>query len=175
MNIRFPLSGVIFDLGSPSPESYASELPVLRFQDYFVGSLSAQGIFVGLSGRVERRFTLSIEGHWSKDHGTLKENFHYCNGETGERVWEMNLSSDRNFSATASDVVGEARGQQCGNAAMMRYRLVVPRTGKKDIIVGIEDWFYLLDGDILINRARMTKFGIKVGEIFASFNRDKSQ
>lgn len=171
MSMRFPLSSLIFDLGAPGLDSYRAEKPVLIFQDYFNGIFAASGIFVGLSGRVERRFALDLDCQWTDGDGVLKERFQYCNGETGERVWHMKMANDGTFSATASDVVGEATGGQCGNAAMMRYRLLVPRVGKKDIVVGIEDWFFLLADDILINRARMTKFGIKVGEIYASFHK----
>jgi len=38
----------------------------------------------------------------------------------------------------------------------------------------MEDWFYLMDDGRLINRARMSKFGLKVGELFVSFSKATS-
>ncbi len=39
------------------------------------------------------------------------------------------------------------------------------------IIVSMEDWFSLVGDGTLINRARISKFGIKVGELVAWFRK----
>ena len=48
-------------------------------------------------------------------------------------------------------MVGEAKGSQRGNAAMMEYRLRIPRDGG-EIVVAMEDWLYLQEDGTLINR-----------------------
>ena len=167
---HFPGSGLLFDLGSQSIDAYAAGTPVLDLRDYLNGPLTAAGVFFGLSGRVERRFTVDMLGRWSTNSGTLDERFRYDNGETGDRRWNLAFADDRTFTATARDVEGVAAGAQNGNAAAMRYRLRVS-TARREIVVGMEDWFYLMDDGTLINRARMSKFGLKVGELMVSFRR----
>ena len=167
---HFPGSGLLFDLRSQSVDAYAAGTPVLDLRDYLNGPLTAAGVFFGLSGRVERRFTVDMIGRWSADRGTLDERFRYDNGETGDRRWNLTFAEDGTFTATADDVEGVAAGAQSGNAAAMRYRLRLPKAGR-EIVVGMEDWFYLMDDGTLINRARMSKFGLKVGELMVSFRR----
>ena len=167
---HLPGSGLLFDLGSQSLDAYAAETPVLDLRDYLSGPLSASGVFFGLSGRVERRFTVDMVGRWSGNRGTLDERFRYSGGETGDRRWNLVFADDGTFSATAEDVEGTATGAQRGNAAAMRYRLRVPRA-KGGIVVGMEDWFYLMEDGTLINKARMSKFGLKVGELVVLFRR----
>ena len=167
---HFPGSGLLFDLGAQGVDDYAAGTPILDLRDYLNGPLTASGVFFGLSGRAERRFAADMTGRWSGGKGTLEELFRYDNGETGRRCWELTFADDRTFTATAHDVEGVAAGVQRGNAAAMRYRLRLPRA-RGDIVVGMEDWFYLMDDGTLINRARMSKFGLKVGELFVSFRK----
>ncbi|MFX7862321.1 DUF3833 family protein, partial [Acinetobacter baumannii] len=35
--------------------------------------------------------------------------------------------------------------------------------------VQFDDWMYLVDSQVMLNRARMSKFGIGVGEVTLSF------
>ncbi len=171
MKIRhFPGSGLLFDLGSQSVEAYAAEKPVLDLRSYLSGPLAAAGVFFGLSGRAQRRFVVDMIGRWNGNRGTLDERFRFADGEIGDRLWTMTFSDDGTFVATAPDVEGKAIGQQGGNAAAMRYRLRV-HTARGEIVVGMEDWFYLMDDGTLINRARMSKFGLKVGELVVSFRK----
>ncbi len=167
---HFPGSGLLFELMPQRVDAYAAGMPLLDLRDYLSGPLTASGIYLGLSGRVERRFTIAMTGQWSGRHGKLDERFRYDDGETGERCWELEFAGNGNFRATAQDVVGTANGAQRGNAATMQYRLRLPRKAG-EIVVGFEDWFYLIDDGTLINRARMTKFGFKVGEVVALFRK----
>ena len=165
-------SGVLFDLAAQGIDDYARETPILDLRDYLNGPLTASGLFIGLSGRVDRRFTVDMVGTWNGNQGRLVEQFLYSNGETGERCWTLRFTDEKTFAATAHDVVGTARGAQRGSAATMRYRLKVPRA-RGEIVVSMEDWFHLVEDGTLINRTRMSKFGIKVGELVVSFRKCK--
>jgi hypothetical protein len=51
----------------------------------------------------------------------------------------------------------------------MRYAFPLKYNGKT-INVTLDDWMWLQqDGEILINRSKMTKFGFALGEILISF------
>ena len=151
-------------------DGYAAGTPVLDLRSYLCGTLVASGAFFGLTGRMERRFEIEMVGRWSGNRGTLDERLCYDNGEAVDRRWTLAFADDGTFTATAPDVEGAAPGAQRGHAAVMRYRLRLPRP-RGEIVVGMEDRFFLLNDGTLINRARMSKFGLKVGEVIAFFRR----
>ena len=168
-----PGSGLLFELASQRVDAYSREGPLLNFRHYLEGPLTASGVFIGLSGHVQRRFTMEMDGRWSGGQGRIEERIRYDDGEAGERLWEMYVGEDGSLTATAGDILGVAKGSQSGNAAAMRYRMLVPRKAGQTV-VAIEDWFYLVDDGTLINRARMSKFGLKVGEIVACFRKGEA-
>jgi hypothetical protein len=81
-----------------------------------------------------------------------------------ERKWHIEFSDNSMFVAGAGDVIGEAKGIQNGNAINMHYVLSVPYDGST-INLKMDDWMYLVDKDIILNRTSMKKFGFKVGEV----------
>jgi hypothetical protein len=157
--------------GSQALQDYTEETPRLDLREYLDGPLTASGIFFDRAGRADLRFVVDIEGSWDGNTGTLDERFEYSDGRTDERVWTIRFEDDAHFTATAPDVVGEAMGAQSGNAATMTYRLRIPRDGD-EIVVSMEDWFYLQQDGTLINRAKMRKFGLTVGELVIAFRKE---
>ena len=51
------------------------------------------------------------------------------------------------------------------------YDLMVPFKGK-NIKVSFDDWIFKQDEDVAINRATLTKFGFKVGELTVFFKKN---
>lgn len=156
--------------GGPTLEDHAGQAPSLDLRDYLDGPLTASGMFFDHAGRASLAFTVDMEGVWDGDTGTLTERFSYSDGRTDSRTWTVRFTDANRFTATAHDVVGEAEGGQRGNAARMSYRLRIPR-GDGDIVVSMEDWLYLQEDGTLINRAKMRKFGLPVGELVIAFRK----
>ena len=69
---------------------------------------------------------------------------------------------------TAGDVVGIAKGYSYGPAFKFEYVLLVPVKGK-EIKITFDDWIFMQDEKVAINRAKMTKFGFKVAELTVFF------
>ena len=67
-------------------------------------------------------------------------------------------------------MVGTAKGYQYGSAFKFEYDLMVPFKGK-NIKVSFNDWIFKQDEDVAINRATLTKFGFKVGELTVFFSK----
>lgn len=153
---------------APVPADYAAERPVLDLKTYFNGELQAHGIFTDRSGKVARRFTVQMTGTWTGAEGTLDERFTYSDGKTERRVWRLQDLGGGRWSGRADDVVGEARGQAAGNALNWRYTLRLPVDGTV-YEVDFDDWMYLVDDRVMLNRAVMSKFGIRLGEVTLSF------
>jgi hypothetical protein len=153
---------------SPKPTDYADEKPTLDLQQYFNGEITAHGIFTDRSGKVVRRFTVLMKCHWEGNTGVLDEAFSYSDGKKERRVWTLTKHADGRYTGTAGDVVGEAQGQAAGNAFQWNYTLKLPVDGSV-VDVQFDDWMYLVDERVMLNRAVMSKFGFRLGEVTLSF------
>ncbi|RPH44589.1 MAG: DUF3833 domain-containing protein [Burkholderiales bacterium] len=152
------------------PSTYRSEKPVLDLRTYFDGDIDAWGVFQDRSGQVVRRFTVKMKCSWVGDTGTLDEDFIYSDGKKEKRVWTVRRQPEGRWIGTAADVVGEARGVSSGNALNWRYTLALNVDGTV-WNVDFDDWMYLIDERVMLNRATMSKFGIRLGEVLLSFTK----
>lgn len=154
----------------PSVNDYASEKPVLDLRQYFNGVVDAWGIFTDRSGKVVKRFTVVMHCKWDGDQGVLDEDFVYSDGTKQKRIWKLQHMGNGRYSGQADDVIGMADGQTRGNAFNWRYTLALPVDGQV-WHVQFDDWMYLLDDKVMLNKAAMSKFGIFLGEVTLSFTR----
>jgi hypothetical protein len=155
---------------SPQPEQYASALPALDVTRYFNGTLDAHGMFQDRSGAVIKRFVVVMRCNWQGDTGTLDEDFTYADGTRQKRVWTLKKTGGATFSATAPDVIGQAEGVVSGNALRWKYVLALPVDGKI-INVDMEDWMFLIDEQVMLNRTAMSKYGVSLGNVTLSFTK----
>lgn len=155
---------------SPTPADYAAEKPVLDLKTYFNGPIEAHGLFTDRSGKVVRRFTVQMTGTWSGNQGVLDEHFTYSDGKTERRVWRLTDEGGGRWSGRADDVVGTATGVAAGNALNWRYTLRLPVDGSV-YEVQFDDWMYLMDDRVMLNKAVMSKFGIFLGEVTLAFRK----
>lgn len=149
-------------------DAYRQEVPALDLAQYFNGELQAHGVFQNWRGQVVRRFTVDMTGRWNGDEGVLDERFHYADGEQGRRVWHLRRHADGRYTGTADDVVGQAEGRAVGNAFHWRYTLRLPVDGQV-YEVRFNDWMYLVNEQVMLNRATLSKFGVPLGEVTLSF------
>jgi len=155
---------------SPSPADYADHRPVLDLKSYFDGELVAHGMFTDRSGKVLRRFVVDLKATWQGDRGTLKEDFRYADGGTEQRVWRLVAHGGGRYTGMADDVVGTAEGQAAGNALNWRYTLKLPVDGRV-YEVQFDDWMFLIDDKVMLNKAVMSKFGVRLGEVTLAFRK----
>ena len=159
---------VLTGCAGPAPADYAAEKPVLDLRTYFNGELVAHGVFTDRSGKVARRFVVQMTGTWNGNQGVLDERFTYSDGKTERRVWRLTELGGGRFEGRADDVVGVAQGVAAGNALNWRYTLALPVDGKV-VEVQFDDWMYLMDERVMLNKAVMSKFGVRLGEVTLSF------
>ena len=153
---------------SSDVEQYAAEQPELSLQNYLNGDLQAWGMFQDRSGKVIKRFHVSMTGQWQGDTGTLDERFTYSDGSTERRVWTLTRQSNGSWQGTADDVEGVATGKVAGNAFHWAYRLRLPVDGRT-WVVDLDDRMYLIDDKVMLNRAIMSKWGVTLGSITLNF------
>ena len=98
-------------------------------------------------------------------------NKQYFKGNFDKSSTYSNKIDEHNYEGTASDVVGKARGHSYGPAFKFEYVLLVPVKGK-EMKITFDDWIFKQDEKVAINRATMTKFGIKVAELTVLFQKN---
>jgi hypothetical protein len=159
---------------APQAADYANERPVLDLRTYFNGPVTAHGLFTDRSGRVVKRFTVALVGTWNGSQGVLEEDFAYSDGTKQRRVWRLTDLGGGRFTGRADDVVGEAQGTASGNALNWRYTLALPVDGRV-INVQFDDWMYQMSEGVMLNKAEMSKFGIRLGEVTLSFQKPEAK
>ena len=164
------IAAALTGCGSQQINDYAAEKPVLELRDYFNGTLDAYGVFTDRSGKVVKRFTVVMKGTWTGDDGVLDEDFIYSDGTVQKRIWRLKRLANGKYSGVADDVVGIADGQQSGNAFNWTYTMALPVDGKV-YEVQFDDWMYLMTDKVMLNKATMSKFGWRLGEVTLSFTK----
>ncbi|MBM3507377.1 MAG: DUF3833 domain-containing protein [Alphaproteobacteria bacterium] len=153
-----------------TPDVYATEKPVLDLYEYFDGRVDAWGYFADRSGKVVRRFTVTIEGSKRDDALELDEHFTYADSTTSRRVWTIHRTGAHTYTGTAGDVIGLAQGRAYGNALQWNYRLAFEVDGRT-YHVNFDDWMYLQDATVMLNHSVMSKFGVRLGEVVLAFRK----
>lgn len=149
---------------------YANEQPTLDLQQYFNGTLDAYGVFTDRSGAVVKRFTVLMQCTWTGDQGVLDEQFTYSDGTKQTRIWRLTKTGNGRFVGRADDVVGDAQGESLGNAFHWTYTLRLP-VDNSVYDVQFDDWMYLMNDKVMLNKATMSKFGVRLGEVTLSFTK----
>ena len=165
---------VITGCSSMKPEQFEGREPRLLIEDYLAGNTRAWGLFEDRFGNLRREFVVDIQGTWDGETLTLVEDFVYADGETQQRIWTIKKLDDNRYSGTAADVIGEAEGISYGNALNWRYTLALP-IGDSVWNVRFDDWMFLQPDNVLVNRARVTKFGFELGEVTIFFRKMPDQ
>ncbi len=150
------------------PTDFKGQKPRLIIEDYLSGNVKAWGILQNRSGKVTRQFSADLTGKWDGKKLILDEIFNWTDGEVQKRQWQINKIDEHNYEGTAGDVVGIAKGYSYGPAFKFEYVLLVPVKGK-EMKITFDDWIFMQDDKVAINKATMTKFGIKVAELTVLF------
>jgi len=150
------------------PEDFKGKQPRLIIEEYLQGNVKAWGLLQNRSGEVTRQFSADLDGSWDGKQLILNEKFNWTDGEIQTRQWTINKIDEHHYEGTASDVVGVAKGFSYGPAFKFEYVLLVPVKGK-NIKITFDDWIFMQDEKVAINRATMTKFGFKVAELTVMF------
>ena len=153
-----------------APPHYAAEKPALDLPSYFNGTIDGWGMFQKRSGEVVKRFHVVIDAKWQGDTGVLDEAFSWSDGSKTRRVWTLQRQPDGRYIGTAADVVGQAVGQVAGNALRWKYVLALDVDGKT-WHVDFDDWMFLIDERVMLNRSLMSKWGFELGAVTLSFTK----
>ncbi len=170
------LLGVIFlgvvltGCGGMDIKKFEAATPQLVLEEYFAGKTRAWGIFEDRFGTLRRQFTVDIVGRWDGRTLVLDERFVYRDGERDRRVWTIEKVGPNRYQGRADDVIGVATGEAKGNALSWRYNMDL-KVGDSTLRVHFDDWMFLQPDNVLINRARVSKWGVELGRVTPFFSK----
>jgi Protein of unknown function (DUF3833) len=137
---------------------------------FLSGRTIAYGVFQDRFGRVRRAFKVTVSGRWEGRVFVLDEAFLYDDGERETRQWRVVKGVSDRFSATCADCVGPAQGISDAAGWHMRYRFRL-RLKTRALIAQFDDRMIRVGSHLAINRARVSKWGITLGEVIIVFER----
>lgn len=171
--IGFGLSATLLISGCATQniQAYQNTTPTLDMHEFFSGQIDGWGMFQGRNGEVKKRFYVDIDATHEGDNViVLDEKFSWADGSKSQRIWRLTKQADGSWKGTAGDVIGEATGEVVGNTLHWNYLLELP-VEDKTYKVNFDDWMYLVDKDVMLNRSVMKKFGVELGSVTLSMHR----
>ncbi|MCF7699033.1 DUF3833 domain-containing protein [Loktanella sp. M215] len=163
--------------GKPSFQDASLSDAKLNLEDFFDGDLVAYGQFQDILGTVRRSFVVNIHGDWDGRILTLTEDFVYEDGSTEQRVWSLTKTGDDTWTGTAPGVIGTAQGREQDNRFNWTYEIDLPVPSadgtSKTMRVTFDDWMWLQTDTRLFNRAYIKRYGIDIGDVSISFEKQR--
>lgn len=161
--------------GQPSLDDPKLSDRQLNLEEFFVGRSVAYGQFQDRFGTVRRRFEVDILGTWDGEVLTLTEDFVYEDGATERRVWRLRKTGAETWDGTADGVLGVATGEERGDTFNWRYTIDLPIPAADGSVETLratfDDWMWLLADDRVLNIARLSRFGVALGEVVLTFEK----
>ena len=117
---------------------------------------------------MSRRFTVLMKCTLAATRACSTRDFTYSDGKTERRVWRLTRTARRQVHRHGRRRGRHRRGRAAGNALHWPYTLRLPVDGRV-YEVQFDDWMYLMDERVMLNKAVMSKFGIRLGEVTLAF------
>lgn len=152
-----------------TPQSFATAGPRFEPEKYFEGQTHSWGVLENPRGNPISTFRAELTGRRIGSELEISQTFHWSDGRIEVRTWRVRRLDEHRYEATANDVVGRSTGEAYGNVFRWEYTLA----GATFLTnVRFHLWMYLMeDGETMINRVNITKFGVVVGRTTEYFRR----
>lgn len=140
------------------------------FEDFFTGDIEAVGGFFSIFGKLKNIVKVEFDPKWEGNVCILKEKITLENNKVSHREWRIIKSEDGRYEATAEDIVGKAKAVANEDSINWKYKLKYP-VKNKSITFSFDDKMYFMNDDSLLNRAKMKKFGVPLGELILFYRK----
>lgn len=155
-------------LKPPAFEKSTAKLDPVAF---FGGHTKSYGVMESHTGKPSVQITTETIGTVKDGKVFIEQDLYPGSGQKNHRSWQLKQVDEHNVEATANDIDGTARGKLYGNYFTWTFRLIV-KERKFIKHVRMSQYMYLNpDGQSLIIRSVIKKFGIIVTEITEEFKK----
>lgn len=152
---------VAFDGGQPP-------LDPIRFLQ---GHVKSYGVREARSGKPTMVTTTDIVGTLKDGVLYLEQDLFTEKGGKNHRSWQLRQLDAHHIEATADDIKGKTVGELYGNYFTWHYKLKVANSGLIKTVTMSQYMYLLPDGQTLVIRSVIRKFGVIVQEITEGFRR----
>jgi hypothetical protein len=154
-------------------EDFATTTPVFRLEEFFHGKLKGWGTTLSRFGTLENRFTIEVEGIYdpAAQSLALKEIYAFDDGHTDTLIWTIIKRSDTGYEGREALIDGLAEGSQAGSAFNWTYTRAVPAKDGSKTSFRFADWFWLIEPNVMVAHASLTKLGIEVARLSAFYQK----
>lgn len=162
---RFAISGLAaLTAACATKPTLPSVTPTANFEVSrdLVGSAVGRGRVTSITG-VDRSFTVHLDGRWDGPTQTLTliEDFFWDDGEQYRRTWQLSQRENGQWAGGREDTVGTAVGFHDGHVFRLNYKLRLA----SGMVVTLRDVFVATPDGHVVNRATISKFGLRVGAV----------
>ena len=156
---------------SMKPVAFENGEPKLDPVKFFGGRTRSAGVIETPGGKPSRRITTETEGKLNNGVLSIEQNLYPEGSKKNHRVFVLQQVDAHHVNATADDMVGTAHGLLYGNQFSWTFRHTL--INRKFIRhVRMSQYMYLMpDGQTLIIRSIIRKFGFKLAQITEQFQK----
>jgi len=133
---------------------------MLVLESFFAGRIRGDGVFINSWTKSERRFQVVIDGTWDGRVLALSESYVYDDGLREQKSWRLQQTAPGMFSGVYDDTIGPASIWSEGPVVRLRYKLKLA-----GIALDFDETMTLREDGSVIDRARVTKWGVPVGRL----------
>jgi hypothetical protein len=154
---------------SMKPAAFENGEPKLDPVKFFGGRTRSSGVIETPGGKPSRRITTETQGKLNNGVLSIEQNLYPEGGKKNHRIFILQQTDANHVNATADDIVGTAHGLLYGNQFSWTFRHTL--INRKFIRhVRMSQYMYLMpDGQTLIIRSVVRKFGFKLAQITEQF------
>ena len=175
--IKFPfltisvLFCILTGCASMKPTTFTTGTPKLEPVAFFGGRTHSTGVVENSGGKPTMRITTQTQGRVKDGILYVDQDLQPEGKKANHRSWQLVQVDDHHVNATANDISGTAHGLLYGNEFSWTFRHKL--SGRKFIKhVRMSQNMYLMpDGQTMIIRSVIRKFGIKVAQITEQFRK----
>lgn len=155
-------------------EAVGADQPQFAPEKFFAGRTHSSGVFENTIGKPRQRFTTECRGRLRGNTLLLDQLFHYDDGRTQERHWQIHRIDATHYDGRANDVVGVARGEVSGSTFRFRY-VVALKPGNPFLNVRLDQFMTMRPDRILENHATIRKLGFTISRVSERFWRGEKE
>ncbi len=153
---------------------FKDELPRLDPVGFFGGKTSSKGVIENAAGKPTARITTTTTGTEKAGKLFIEQDLVTLGKSKNHRSWSLEQIDEHHVLANSTDMDGTAKGLLYGNSFSWTYRM---KLKQRKIIrhVRMQQHMYLMpDGNSLIVRSVIKKFGFTVAQITEQFTKEKN-
>ncbi len=170
LTLLFPFVADVYAKERPTqPQSMGA--PAFDPMQFFTGHTKSWGVLESRSGEPTSRIVTETWGKIVGGELRMEQDLFFENKPRQHRSWRMRRIDANHFEATATDVIGTARGEVKGNMFRWKFTLAT-KPGNPLFNVEMTQRMYLQPGgQTMINRDTVRKFGFTIAQVTEEFQR----